>query len=145
MGLAPEACHGGIVLCFAALIAVAGMHALGAPQFTGGSAAWWATRPIWIACAAVPLCGLIAAFARFERPRAVRYERAGSLAPATAGVGAALLVVAIFGIALSNISDLLANHRVVLAIVSVTPVQLLFAALAGLTIVHRSAPRAVQA
>ncbi|HTL87422.1 MAG TPA: acyltransferase [Acidimicrobiia bacterium] len=129
----------------AALLAIAALHALGAPQFTGGSAVWWATRPIWIACAALPLFGLLTAFARFERPRALRYERAGSFAPAAAGFGAALLAVAIFGIALSNISDLLANHRVVLAIVSVTPVQLLFAALAGLTIVHRSAPRAAKA
>jgi hypothetical protein len=129
----------------AALIALAVLHAVSAPQFAGGSAAWWATRPLWILCAAAPLFALITVFARFERPRAVRYERAGVFAPITAGIGAALLAISIFGIALSNMSDLLANHRVVLAIVSVTPVQLLFAALAGLTIVHRSAPRAVQA
>lgn len=39
---------------------------LGAPEQT--DATWWALRPVWVVVPAIVLAGLVAVFARFERP-----------------------------------------------------------------------------
>jgi hypothetical protein len=127
----------------AALIAIGVLHAVGFPQPAGGSAAWWATRPIWIAAATIPLLGLLAAFGRLERPRPCRYISGGASAPFAMGLGIALLSIAVFGVACSNVADLLGNARVQLAVLPVTPVQLFLCALFGGALVRRAAHRAV--
>jgi hypothetical protein len=129
----------------AALIAIAALHFVGFPQPDGGSAMWWLTRPIWLVAAMLPLLALLAMFARFERPRAAQYTAAGRGAPVYAGVGTALLSFAVFGVACSNIHDLLGNARVDVAVLAITPVQLLLCALLGIALVNRAARRAVRA
>lgn len=124
----------------AALIAIAALHALGAPQPAGGSLVWWATRPIWIAAASVPLVVLVALFARFERPRPQQYRATKRYAPAAAGAGIALLSFAVFGIACSNVVDLVAGTPVNVAVITVAPLSLLGCALAGLACVRHAAP-----
>ena len=127
----------------AALIAIGALHYVGFPQPAGGSAFWWTTRPMWIVCAAMPLAALIAIFGRLERPRRTSYVANGRGAPFAIGLGTALLSIAVFGIACSNLADLLANTRVDLAVVPVTPVQLLVAALSGAALVRHAASRTV--
>jgi fucose 4-O-acetylase-like acetyltransferase len=127
----------------AALVALCALQLVGFPQPEGGSAMWWATRPIWLVSAALPLVGLLALFARFERPRRTTYVAASPWAPFVIGLGTALLSIAVFGVACSNIHDLLGNADVQLAVVAVTPVQLLLCALLGSALVTRAARRAV--
>jgi hypothetical protein len=124
----------------AALLAIAALHALGAPQPTGGSLVWWATRPLWIAIAAVPLVALVAVFARFERPRPAAYTATKRYAPAASGVGIVLLSFAVFGIACSNVVDLVAGKPVNVAVVTVAPLFLLGCSVAGLACVRHAAP-----
>jgi hypothetical protein len=124
----------------AALIAIAALHALGAPQPTGGSLAWWSTRPIWIAVAAMPLAVLVALFARFERPRPQQYRATKRYAPVAAGAGIVLLSFAVFGIACSNVVDLVAGKPVTVAVITVAPLFLLGCAATGLACVRHAAP-----
>jgi hypothetical protein len=122
----------------AALVALAALHWSGIPQAAPATAAWWATRPVWIACSLVPLAAAIVVFGRFERPRV---RAAGGDGPSAigAGVGATLLAIAVLGVASSSIVDLAANVPVQLAIVTLTPVELLLGALAGVALIHRTA------
>jgi hypothetical protein len=126
----------------AALIAIAALHALGAPQPAGASLAWWATRPIWIAAAAMPLAVLVALFARFERPRPQQYRATKRYAPVAAGAGIVLLSFAVFGIACSNVVDLVAGKPVTVAVITVAPLFLLGCAATGLACVRHAAPAA---
>jgi fucose 4-O-acetylase-like acetyltransferase len=125
----------------AALIAVGTLYPIGFPQPAGGSALWWATRPLWIAVATLPLIGLVALFGRFERPRAARYTASRPGGRVAAGVGIALLSFAVFGIACSNVADLISGARINVAVITVTPLVLLLAAAAGLACVHHGARR----
>ena len=54
----------------ALLVAVLVLYPIGFPQPPGGSAAWWAWRPVWLVALTVILSGFLAVFARFERPSA---------------------------------------------------------------------------
>jgi fucose 4-O-acetylase-like acetyltransferase len=127
----------------AALLAIAVLYHVGFPQPAGGSALWWATRPLWIVGAALPLAALVALFGRLERPRPTRYRKVGFEAPAAIGIGTALLSVVVFGIACSNCADLLANKGIDLAVVPVTPLQLVLAGSAGVALVRHAARRVV--
>jgi len=120
----------------AALIALAFLHHVGFPQHAGGSAAWWITRPLWISSALLPLGALVAGFARFERPRPVIYERRQPHATSRAGVGVALIAIAVFCVACSNIPALVANRPVDLQLVTVSPLVLLAAGIAGTTLMR---------
>ena len=42
------------------LVTVLVLFPIGFPQPAGGSALWWVTRPLWIACAAIPLAAFVA-------------------------------------------------------------------------------------
>jgi Acyltransferase family len=53
----------------ALLVAVLLLFPLGFPQPVGGSAQWWAWRPVWIVVLGVILSGFVALFGRFERPK----------------------------------------------------------------------------
>ena len=87
---------------------------------------------------------LVAVFARLERPRPARYVGAARNASITNGIGTALLSIAVFGVACSNVADLLANSRIDLAVVPVTPLQLVVATLIGVALVRRAASRVAQ-
>ena len=51
------------------LLAILALWPFGFGHQHTGSARWWLERPIWIGVPAVILVGLIAIFARFERPK----------------------------------------------------------------------------
>jgi hypothetical protein len=125
----------------AALLTIATLYRLGFPQPTGGSALWWATRPLFIGAALIPLVALVRTFGRVERPQPARYVATCAHGRATAGVGIALLSFAVFGIACSNVADLVANARVDVAFVTVTSLQLLAITGAGLACVRHAAVR----
>jgi hypothetical protein len=50
------------------LLAILVMWPLGLGQEGDATAGWWLERPLWVAVPAVFLTGLVALFARFERP-----------------------------------------------------------------------------
>ena len=125
----------------AALVALDVLYHVGFPQPAGGSTLWWATRPLWIAAALIPLAVFVSTFGRIERPRAVRYRATSPASPLLAGVGIALLSFAVFGIACTNLADLIAGVRIDVAVVTVTPAQLLGVVLAGFACVAASARR----
>jgi fucose 4-O-acetylase-like acetyltransferase len=53
----------------ALLLTVVVAFPLGFPQPEPASAAWWATRPLWVALVLVPLAGFVLLFGSRERPR----------------------------------------------------------------------------
>ncbi len=115
------------------------LYHVGFPQAAGGTTMWWVTRPLWIACACVPLVGLVALFGRFERPGApVRYKARGqgTGAAVAVGIGITLLALGVIGLAASNFADLLGNVPTRLAVVDVTPVQSGLNALVGWLLVR---------
>ena len=61
----------------ALLIAVVTAYPLGFPQYEGGTAAWWISRPFWLAALTVILVPLVLVFWRFEKPNfgATKAER----------------------------------------------------------------------
>ncbi|MBW3594276.1 MAG: acyltransferase family protein [Actinobacteria bacterium] len=83
----------------ALLIAVAIAYPLGFPQHEGGTAAWWATRPLWLAILTATLVPLVLVFWRFEKP--TFKPRAERPAPDRTAVivGVTLLVVGMAGFA----------------------------------------------
>jgi hypothetical protein len=84
----------------ALLIAVLTLYPLGFPQPAGGSAAWWALRPLWIAALTAVLAGLVVVFARFERPGPGLRDPSGpAVGSLRAAGGVALLVAALGGFA----------------------------------------------
>ncbi|MDQ3941236.1 MAG: acyltransferase family protein [Actinomycetota bacterium] len=86
----------------ALLVAVVVAYPLGFPQFEGGSAGWWLSRPIWLAVAAAALAPFVVAFARFERPRfTLDAHRPRPVVPSAGAttVGIALLVLGMGGFA----------------------------------------------
>jgi fucose 4-O-acetylase-like acetyltransferase len=122
----------------AAIVALAVLHWLGAPQPAPASALWWLSRPVWIACALAPLVVLVALLGRFERPRPAHHRARGDLSPAAVGVGVALLCVAVLGIASTDIPNLVADIPIRLAVVTVAPAQLLLMTLGGFVLMRRA-------
>jgi fucose 4-O-acetylase-like acetyltransferase len=82
----------------ALLLLVVIAYPLGFPQFAGGSAAWWATRPLWLAMLCASLAPFVALFGRFER---AGFGRRSASAPSRRRVviGTALLVAGMAGFA----------------------------------------------
>ena len=118
---------------------------LGFPQPAGGTALWWATRPLWIARRARTArrvhrdCSV----ASSARARCTTTQTGVVRADRDRASASTLLSIVVFGIACSNLADLLANARVDIAVVTVTPLQLLAAGGAGLALVRSAARRAV--
>lgn len=77
----------------AALVAVLVLFPLGFPQPRGGTAVWWAWRPVWLVVLSVVLTGFVALFARFERPTTQR-NTGGTRTPKLALVGGVAALVA---------------------------------------------------
>ncbi|HVF53070.1 MAG TPA: acyltransferase [Actinomycetota bacterium] len=88
----------------ALLIAVVALYPLGFPQAEGGSALWWAWRPVWLGVLTIILSGLVAVFARFERPKAdaVRGSKHVEVSAPSVAAGVAALVLGLAGFATSG-------------------------------------------
>ena len=82
----------------AAFLAVLVLFPIGFPQPAGGTAVWWAWRPVWLMVLTVVLSGFVAVFARFERPRAVAPAQR-RLRSATDGIVAGGVVALVAGLA----------------------------------------------
>jgi fucose 4-O-acetylase-like acetyltransferase len=93
----------------AALVAVLTLYPLGFPQPTGGSAVWWAWRPMWLLVLTMILAAFVAVFARFERPQTKRTGQISSSTLRVAGGVTALVLglagFAQFGFALGSLTD----------------------------------------
>ena len=83
----------------AVMVAVLVMFPLGFPQPNGGSAVWWAWRPVWLVALSLVLCGFVALFARFERPSTARSKEAITGPRPAVVVGVAALVAGLGGLA----------------------------------------------
>jgi hypothetical protein len=81
----------------AMLVTVLVLYPLGFPQPEGGTALWWATRPLWLAALIAVLAVFVRALARYERPSSPK--QGSSIAPARSFVAVALIVAALGGFA----------------------------------------------
>lgn len=83
----------------ATLVAVVTLFPIGFPQPRGGTAVWWAWRPMWLFVLTLVLAAFVAVFARFERPsRRPRDARPKTSSLAVTG-GVAALVAGLAGFA----------------------------------------------
>jgi uncharacterized membrane protein len=141
----------------ALLVAVVTAYPLGFPQYAGGTAAWWITRPLWLATLAVILVPIVALFWRFEKPRfGPKVERPAPDCTALV-VGITMLVLGLAGFAqggfagvtgsqgtdlgLFEANPLLSAFHLVVALTmfratSRTPIALASAALVGLAVLE---------
>lgn len=141
----------------ALLIAVVTAYPLGFPQFDGGSAAWWISRPMWLAILTVVLVPLVLAFWRFEKPTfGAKFERPAPDRTAVV-VGITMLVIGLAGFAqggfagvtgskgtdlgLFEANPLLSTFHLVVALglfraTSKTPIAIASAALVGLAVLE---------
>ena len=124
-----------LTAAFVVLVALRGWAA-GAP----GSAGWWATRPLWLAAAALVTAVLVVVFRRFDAPRATTI---GAGSAARAAVGAAMCTLGTLGVSTVGLGGLLEGRTAMLLVLPVTaPLALaLVAAGAALLLV---APRSAR-
>ncbi|MFP5353384.1 MAG: acyltransferase family protein, partial [Actinomycetota bacterium] len=90
----------------ALLVAVVVAYPLGFPQYEGGSAAWWISRPAWLAVLAIILVPIVLTFSRFERPRPTGTSRDSLPERVPVIVGVALIVVGMAGFAQGGFAGL---------------------------------------
>ena len=83
----------------AALVAVVVLFPLGFPQPRGGTALWWAWRPMWLATLSGVLAIFIATFSRFERPPLRRADPGTPSSRLAVAGGVAALVTGLAGFA----------------------------------------------
>ncbi len=69
--------------------------------YAPGSAAWWASRPVWIGLCALVLAGFIAIFGRYEQT--ARTGRGAAPSAWLAGLGAAAVCVGLAALALGGV------------------------------------------
>jgi hypothetical protein len=121
-GLAMTAFLWHLTAAFLVLVAARGLTA-GAP----GSAGWWATRPLWLAAAALVTAVLVLVFRRFDTPRPAVIT-AGSAA--RAAVGATMCTLGVLGVSIVGFGGLLEGRTATLLVVPVTaPLALALVAL----------------
>jgi fucose 4-O-acetylase-like acetyltransferase len=115
----------------ALLVAISVLHFAGFPQPAGGSWPWWATRPVVMFLAIAFVATFVQCFARFERPARAEYRARNLVSVAGVGIAVTLLAIAAFGVASSNIVDLLDGTRVQIAVITITSLHILACALVG--------------
>jgi fucose 4-O-acetylase-like acetyltransferase len=108
----------------AMLLAAGILLPLGFPQPPAGSAAWWATRPLWVAALVVFLAALVIPLGGLERSPG-RSERPPILpspgSSLVAVVGAAYVLTAILGFAVTGFDSFAGATGERLVLVEVTP------------------------
>jgi hypothetical protein len=128
----------------ALLVAVVVAYPMGFPQYEGGTAAWWVSRPLWLAVLAVCLVPLVLLFSRFERARPgnTRTGRAAERVPTVVGV--VLVVIGMAGFAQGGFAGMLGSTGTDLGLFVANPLLSAFHLLIGLGLI-RSASRPVVA
>ena len=118
----------------AMLIAVVTAYPLGFPQHEGGTAAWWATRPLWLAVLTVVLVPLVLTFWRFEKPGFA--TRAPRPAPARASVvvGVTMLVLGMSGFAQGGFAGVTGTDGTDLGLFEANPLLSAFHLAVGLAL-----------
>jgi hypothetical protein len=106
----------------ALLATIGALYPLGFPQPDGGTAAWWLTRPLLFGAALVPLTVFVALLGRFERPKPVSFD-AMRHATVPAAIAVAACALGIYGLAASNLADVLTMHRANVVVVQLTFLQ----------------------
>jgi hypothetical protein len=117
----------------ALFLAVLALRRVGVVPPEPASAAWWATRPVWLLLLAAVTAVLVAAFRRFEAPTPPSGPgRAGDgrLADAVAAVGAAACVLGTLMVSVTGV-DVLGRVGVRFVVVDVTPAVALAVLAAG--------------
>ncbi|MGW4948055.1 acyltransferase family protein [Actinoplanes sp. NPDC004185] len=121
-GLAMTAFLWHLTAAFVVLVAARGLTA-GAP----GSAGWWATRPLWLAAAALVTVVLVLAFRRFDAPRPTVITTGSAT---RAAIGATLCTLGVLGVSIAGFGGLLEGRTATLLVVPVTaPLALALVAL----------------
>lgn len=123
--------------------AVLGLRLLGVEQPAAGSAAWWATRPVWIAVLALLTVPLVVAAHRFDVPRRSRSGLPAEVRrwpDAVAAVGAAVTVLGVLMVSVTGV-DVLSGQAIRFVAVDVTPAAALAVTSAGWFLVAAARPR----
>jgi hypothetical protein len=106
----------------ALLVTIGALYPIGFPQPEGGTAMWWATRPLLFGAALVPLTIFVALLGRFERPKPTSYD---CVAHATlpAAIAVAATALGIYGMAASNLADVFTGHPANVVVLQLTFLQ----------------------
>ncbi|MGV1007906.1 MAG: acyltransferase family protein [Dermatophilaceae bacterium] len=127
-----------------ALLAVLlGMRALGRTQPDVGTAAWWASRPVWFLVLSVPTAALVAVFVRFDRPQRARRTTVDESRAWVDPSAAVAVAVVVFGILMVSVTgvDILGNRPQFFLFGQVTPAVSFAVLLVGLALLRLAAPR----
>ncbi len=117
----------------AMMLVVTGALALGVDLPSPGSAAWWATRPLWLVLLCLPTAALVAVLRRFDAPRAssrAPLAQRDRRVDALAGCGVAVTVVGVMMLSVTGV-DVLGGAARTFLVVAVTPGAALAVLLAG--------------
>ncbi len=129
----------------ALMLVMTGTVAAGWDLPTAGTGAWWTTRPVWIAVLCVPTAVLVAAFRRFDAPRAASgaalAQRDRWVDVAAAG-GMAVTVLGVMMVSVTGV-DVLGGVSRTFLVVAVTPAAATTVLLAGCGLVLAARPRRV--
>ncbi|GAB3826649.1 acyltransferase [Dactylosporangium cerinum] len=122
--------------------------ALGVAQPPAGSAAWWLTRPLWVALLLVPTAALVVLFRRADRPRPAHVPTAGTVArrrrTPLAAAGMLLCTLGVLGVSAVGFGGVLAGRTATLVVVPVTPLMSVLLVAAGAAFLWASSPNAPQ-
>ena len=120
----------------ALLVAVVTAYPLGFPQYEGGTAAWWISRPLWLAVLTVLLVPFAAIFWRFEKPRFGRIDRRPAPDRAATIVGVALVVVGMSGFAQGGFAGVIGGSGTDLGLFVANPLLSAFHLGIGLALIR---------
>jgi hypothetical protein len=101
------------------LVTIGALYPLGFPQPEGGTAMWWATRPLMFGAALVPLAVFVALLGRFERPKPTTYACVRH-ATAPAAIAVATCALGIYGMAASNLADVFTMNTANVVVLQLT-------------------------
>lgn len=127
----------------ALLVAVVVAYPLGFPQYEGGTAAWWISRPLWLAVLATCLVPLVLIFSRFERPRARGGHSEDTAERVPTVVGVALVVIGMAGFAQGGFAGMVGSTGTDLGPFVANPLLSAFHLLIGLALIRSGSRPAI--
>ena len=118
----------------ALLIAVVTAYPLGFPQYEGGTAAWWISRPFWLAILTVILVPLVLAFWRFEKPSFTKRAERPAPERVSVVVGVTMLVVGLSGFAQGGFAGVTGSEGTDLGLFEANPLLSAFHLVIAMTL-----------